>query len=251
STQDFPFVREGMERLKQAAPGLKRLLTKEPEPGLIGSVNLWCPILNAYDPQRAAAQQRSRDEVWWYICTGPKAPYPGEFIDRPATDMRAWVWDTWMDKVQGLLIWETTYWTSPTAYPDTAQDPWTDPMSWEQGYGAKPGARNPWGNGDGRFLYPPTAAERATGRPILHGPIDSLRWEMLRDGLEDYEYFRMLQDRITAARKRSVPASKLAATEALLQIPPSVLTGLTSYSADPRPMYAHRLRLAEAIEALK
>ena len=55
-----------------------------------------------------------------------------------------------------------------------------------------------WGNGDGRFIYPPEAAADANpANPVLDGPVDSIRWEMLRDGIEDYEYFVILSVSLT------------------------------------------------------
>ncbi len=38
--------------------------------------------------------------------------------------------------IEGILVWETTYWNSPAAYPDAnqPQNPDTDPMSWTSGY---------------------------------------------------------------------------------------------------------------------
>jgi hypothetical protein len=248
--RDFPFVREGMERLKRDAPDLVRLLTKEPRPELEGSVDLWCPILNAYEADRAHVRQKAGEQVWWYICCGPKAPYPGEFIDRPGTDLREWVWETWRNQVQGLLIWETTYWTSNAAYPKDPQDPWKDPMSWVSGYGTGAGVKQPWGNGDGRFLYPPTVEERAAGKPILRGPCDSIRWELLAKGLDDFDYFHILSERIDAAAKAGVPDGRLNPLRALLDIPPDVAHGLTAYSPDPHPMEAHREEIARAIEGL-
>ena len=49
-----------------------------------------------------------------------------------------------------------------------------------------------WGNGDGRFIYPPDVDPNTEHEPVVTGPIDSIRWEMLREGLEDREYFELL-----------------------------------------------------------
>ena len=53
--------------------------------------------------------------------------------------------------------------------------------------------------GDGRFFYPPLASVQEGDKgPILDAPVGSIRGEMLRDGIEDYEYFVMLK-RLPAA----------------------------------------------------
>lgn len=248
--KDYAFVREGMKRIKKYAPKLTRMLTVEPEPGLVGAVDLWCPITNKFDPVQAAARQRAGDRVWWYICTGPKAPYAGEFIDHPAVEPRAWLWQTWKYGVQGILIWETAYWNSPTAYPTTPQNPWQDPMSWASGYGLAPGTKAPWGNGDGRFFYPPNRAGEGDKTTHLDGPINSIRFEMLRDGIEDYEYFYLLRQEVNAAKKRGLHSPEVQAAEKLLEVPASVTTSLTSFAAEPQPMLQHREKLADAIAEL-
>ena len=56
-----------------------------------------------------------------------------------------------------------------------------------------------WGNGDGRFLYPPRRDPETSVEPNRDAPINSMRWENLRDGMEDYEYFWLLQQAIQQA----------------------------------------------------
>lgn len=137
------------------------------------------------------------DEFWWYVCMQPKAPYATEFIDHPGTDLRVWLWQTWQHRVSGILIWETVYWSSPTIYGDKLQNPYEDAASWsDMGIGPKTFRYN-WGNGDGRFLYPPRNCFGADGavsasRPVLEAPNGTMRLEILRDGIEDYEYFAIL-----------------------------------------------------------
>ena len=173
-----------------------------------------------------------------------------EFIDHPGSEMRLWLWQTWGENVQGVLIWTTTWWTSGNAYPDYPQNPYEDAMSWVSAGKMKRGEKRPWGNGDGRFLYPPLAA--ANGKPsapVLDAPVDSYRLELLRDGIEDYEYFAMLK-RLLAKKGASLPAADRARYEALLAVPKEVYTSMTEFATDPATMESHRERLARAIETL-
>jgi len=56
----------------------------------------------------------------------------------------------------------------------------------------------------GRFIYPPQDAANANpAGPVLDGPVDSIRWEMLRDGIEDYEYLTILE-RLLKAKQRTM-----------------------------------------------
>ena len=123
--KDYDFVVAGMKRLKAAAPGLKRLLTEQPEPSLIGQVDIWCGLTPEWTRARVRERRQAGEEVWWYICTGPKAPYVTEFIDHPALERRLWPWQSWQYGISGILIWETLYWNSPLVYvAPAAQDPW-------------------------------------------------------------------------------------------------------------------------------
>ena len=86
----------------------------------------------------------------------------------------------------------------------------------------------PFGNGDGLLLYPPQ--ER------IAPPVDTIRLEMLREGLEDYEYFAILR--------------RLAPNHPLLRVPEGVSKSLTEFSHSPIPIMEHRRRIAEAMESL-
>ncbi len=99
-----------------------------------------------------------------------------------------------------------------------------------------------WGNGDGRFIYPPNVDPNSEHEPILCGPVDSLRWEMLREGLEDYEYFALLKRLL-----REKPDGEAAK---LLTVPEDVMVSPRDFNRDPQAMYSHRRALAEAIERL-
>jgi hypothetical protein len=250
--KDYAFVNNGFRKLKEAAPDLNRMLTEQVEPELVGGPNIWCPVTPEYRPEPAEQRRQAGDKFWWYVCTGPKAPYCTLFIDHPATEMRVWLWQTWQHNIDGILVWQTNYWTSDTAYPDPnePQNPYNDPMGWVSGYGTPKGARNPWGNGDGRFIYPPeAAADASSNTPILDGPVDSIRWEMLRDGIEDYEYLTILR-RLLKERGDKLPPAQRAACTALLQVPPDITSTMTTFTRDPAPIEARRHAIAKAIEAL-
>jgi len=85
-------------------------------------------------------------------------------IDLPVLRTRLFPWMLWKFGFDGALCWwSITYWKE-----------------------------NPWEmteNNSGILLYPPRSKEE-------RGPITSIRWEMLRQGLEDYEYFYLLKKNI-------------------------------------------------------
>jgi len=251
--RDYAFVMNGFRKLKRAAPDLARMLTEQVEPDLVGGPNLWCPVSHNYDHEAAEKRRAHGDRFWWYVCCGPKTPYAGLFIDHPATELRVWLWQTWKRRIEGVLVWSTNYWTSTAAYPDPdhPQNPYEDPMGWVSGYSTEKGVRRAWGNGDGRFVYPPESCGNAhPAGPVLDGPVDSIRWEMLRDGIEDYEYLAILR-RLLAEKGGRLKPDERARCEVLLAVPESISQDMTHFTGDPAPIEARRAEVAEAIEELR
>jgi hypothetical protein len=237
SPKDYDFVNDGFRTLKRHAPGLRRMLTEQIEPALVGGPNVWCPHNSNLDFKLADERRAAGETIWWYVCCMPKAPYTGLFIDHPSNELRTWLWQTWGQKVTGILIWESLHWTSRTAYPDSPQNPYKDPMSWMHGYGLAKGTKRGWGNGDGRLFYPPLALADWKAKSFTDGePVGSFRSGALRDGLEDYEYFVMLR--------------RLDPDSALRKVPESVYSSMTKFSTDPVHIENHRMKLAREIERL-
>jgi len=251
--RDYQFVANGMRRLAKHAPDLQRMLTEEPgDNALAGTVDIWCPVSHNYDHKAADKRRACGEQFWWYVCCGPKAPYCTLFIDHPATELRVWLWQTWQRNIVGTLVWRANYWTSSAAYPETPQDPYADPMGYVSGYSTPRGVKRYWGNGDGRFIYPPLSAAvpgKSGPGPVIEPPVSSIRWEMLREGIEDYEYLYLLRELLNQRRADLAP-EKIEACEALLKVPESITKDMTTFSTDPEPIYARRRAIAEAIEQL-
>ena len=232
--EQYPMIVEEAKIWREADPGLKVLLTIQPEKELVGSVDIWVPVLDFYVEKKARERQKAGDQVWWYVCCGPTHPYPNNFIDYPAIDHRIFHWMTWRYGVTGILYWSTMYWQA---------NPWTTPMTYSDDVGGRP-----LGNGDGHLLYP--AVRQRSEKPMIAGPVDSIRWEMIREGVEDYDYFYMLRD---ALRKAEASGRKDAAVseakKALAQVD-SLIRSRTDYETDPLKLYAVRKRVGDALEKL-
>ncbi len=132
----------------------------------------------AYDAFLAGSPAR---ELWLYQscmshgCGGSATdPYfvgwPTYMIDASATRNRAMEWLSFKYRATGELYYETCM-----AY---GQDPWTNQWAFN-------------GNGDGTLFYPGTVA-RIGGTTDI--PIASIRLKMIREGMEDYEYLKILED---------------------------------------------------------
>lgn len=241
--ETYPFVARGMDMLKRMEPRLKRLLTEQFEPDLAGRVDIWSPILDLFQPAWAKERQARGEEVWWYVCTWPPAPYPNNFIDHPGIEHRIRYWMAWRFGVQGDLYWTTNWWTEDNVFPPPAfQDPWQDPMS----YNSREGAAGTWGNGDGRLVYPPRRWK--DGRTRIEGPTPSVRWELIREGLEDFEYFWMLRKAAADLAARGLAPDLVRRARALLVVPVSIVRSTVDYTDDSGPMRARRAEIASLLE---
>ena len=247
---DYEFVKRGMKDLHEADPRLKRMLTEQPEEAFYGYVDIWLPVLSRYDHEKTQARKEKGEEIWWYICTGPKTPYPNNFIDHPAIEPRIWLWMTWDYGVTGCHIWRVNYWNGRLVYQDELQNPYEDPMSYVSGYGREPGFVGYWGNGDGRIIYPPNRNPNESDRKYLSGPVNSVRWELIREGVEDYEYFWLLREKIKELEKSGEHSALAREARKLLDVPEDIVEDLTHFTGDPQKLQAHRDRVARMIERI-
>jgi hypothetical protein len=80
--------------------------------------------------------------------------------------------------------------------------------------------------------------------------VDTIRIEMLRDGIEDYEYMVILK-RLLAEKGAGLDAAEKGGYEGLLTVPNDISESLTEFTKDPAPIEAHRRKVAEAVETLE
>ena len=241
---DYPFVIQGMDLIHRSDPRLKRLLTEQLVSDLAGHVDIWTPIFDLFDISWAGQRQALGEQVWWHVCTGPQAPFPNNFIDHPGIEHRLRFWMAWRYGIQGDLYWDTTYWSNDDVFPPPRfQNPWTDPMSYN--YSGQVGT---WGNGDGRLLYPPRSW--SDGRARVKGPTPSIRWELIREGIEDYEYLWMLKDAADRLEAAGTNQDLVTAARSLLDLPAPLFSSLTAFTDDPTLLQSHRSQVARLLEQI-
>jgi len=225
-----PAVADVARMIHRADPSLKNLVTLGVAPDIaklrdwFAPIDIVCFRNVIFDPEQAKQLQAMGKEVWLYV-SGPKPPYPTLVIDYPAMAYRVLPWMCWKYGATGLLYWSVNYWTT---------DPYKQPMNtkWRQ-------------NGNGSLYYPGPRA-----------PVPSLRVEVLRDGIEDYDYFVLLRRAVDEACRRGGDADPARATliqqaEALLRIDPAIVSSMRDYTTDPQPLIATRTRMADLIEQLQ
>ena len=174
-------VRRRAKMIHDAAPGIKVLCTEQPKPekeswgSLVGSVDIWVSLWTWFEEASAAERLRAGDELWSYTALtqgrwGHDTPYWE--IDFPLLDFRIPSWMSWRYGITGLLYWSPVNWSRG--------DVWTQTRTYGTGKVAY--------NGEGSLFYPGVDAG-------FVGPVTSMRLKQIREGLEDYEYLKLLADR--------------------------------------------------------
>ncbi len=159
-------------------------------------IGIWCPLTTNYDQWFSTLPEYTRedyqglirrgDKLWFYVCNGTKPPYAGYDIDTVlGQEPRILHWGAWYEGATGMLFWSTTYW-------DDA-DPWGTLLNLD----AFPTMAR---NGDGFLIYPGDhngTLGAGVGSPSwisLDGPVITHRLMMIREGMEDMEYFQLAAD---------------------------------------------------------
>jgi predicted Zn-dependent protease len=183
---------------------------------LLGRINIWCPhylYLDGFPGTREFLKSRKKagDEYWWYICNNPRRSMNNIQIDMPAVPHRVLFWQQKREGIQGFLFWGVNYWNKQ--YID---DPWKN--------------QDTLGDdlyGDGSLIYP--GAEVG-----VDGPVGSLRLEVIRDGLEDFDYFTL--------------ADEWLGPEASAAFVNRIARSLTDFDEDPLKLEQVRRELGAALE---
>lgn len=244
---DYPFVIETNELIKKYAPGLTTFITEHVSGQDISDVtDISCTIWHRLDHDKIERMNEQGLEHWSYLCTWPKSPWISLFIDHDAVNLRMWLWASYQHNLKGILIWETTYWNSKEASPPGyLQNPWEETMSFVTGYGWPMGKQTIWGNGDGRFFYPLNRDPNNDPATYTGKPVPSLRLEILRDGIEDYEYFVLLEELVNSPKNRN--RKLVDEARELLTIPEVIYSDEKTYSKNPQDLLEYRIKLAEYI----
>lgn len=180
----------------QADRRLRNLVTSPLRAALDGRIDIWAPLINCFETKPGSpefceptvprrdydAEIRKHRSLWWYqSCAshgcdimGGKyfTGWPSYVIDSGAVSNRIMPWMSWKYRIDGEL-----YYNMVEAFSREV-----DPLEDAFLHG---------GNGDGTLFYP--------GRPRMIGgttqiPLESIRLKLIREGLEDFEYFVLLSN---------------------------------------------------------
>jgi hypothetical protein len=234
-------AKQMMPLIMKEFPDLRLMQTSFPTPRVKDLFNVWVPSFSYFTSEHNLKildemRKKPNAEIWWYNADNPRKPYPNYFLDYPVFDCRIIMSLSYMYKVKGILYWSINReWKTNDVkgkkWPEVAWKPYI--------FSAFTGVRK-YVNGMGNFTY-----------PGLKGKIyPSLRLENFRDGIEDYEYYKLLETKVAELKKSKKDDKLLAEAEELLAIPATVATAVNNFSPDPVNLMKHREKVAEMITRL-
>lgn len=236
SARQFEDTRKWAALVHGGAPGVPFLATKtpvSPNPdwgtlrGYVDNFSIHGNDLNGPEARQAIGEEQAKGgEITWYISCDQVYPQPNYFIDAPAMDPLMVPWITWRYQMQGILYWDMKFWSQ-------TPDPWLSPVTYLSGFLCSDGYVL---NGEGSLLYPGSRVKQYTGQRNVDGPVSSMRFELLREGIEDYEYLWLLKS--------------LGDPQFADQAARSMVVDVRAFSRNAEDLFALRRRLAHRIEEL-
>lgn len=193
----------------------------------LGKVALWQPLYMHHNPEFFARARAAGGLISWYNC----GPPPAIKIYTPLAEIRAYLWQAAKADLDIVCWWGIQCWQGH-------HDVWYSRYSHHNS-----------------LVYPrhpqkPAWMSKGKGWRDTE-PIDSIRWEMIREGMEDARYVNLLR-RLTAearAQGRTEQADRARAT--LERIWDEVFPTLNDYRPEYETIMRCRRQVAEAILALK
>jgi len=208
--------REASEFVHNHAPSLRRIDAIETT-HFFDTLEIWVPKLDHlatwYDAYREAQAQGY--ELWFYtVGIFQGGSLPNKTVDVPLIESRILHWLNYRYGLKGYLHWGFNAWTD-------------DPFE-------APGQHR----GDGWHVY-----------PRKNGLINSLRWEQMRNGIQDYEYLWMLEDKIRNVKDKLSErlSGMIEPGRRGIEISSRVVKEFHEYDKDPNALYGARKQIIEEL----
>ncbi len=227
---DEPFIHhEGTyaaaaELIHKAAPSVR--IVEAVETDYLGKLDIYVPKLshlNLWYPRFDQIRREEGGELWFYTCCHPVGRYPNRFLDQSLLKMRVLHWINYLYDLKGYLHWGLNHYGTDEPY-------------------TQEGISKGLPLGDRAIAYP-------DGKQGLLG---SLRFSTQRDGLQDYEYMWVLENRLAEIKQRvGKEASWLEPRQRSLELCRRVIWSFHDYTRDSDLMLDTRRAIAEEIEALQ
>jgi len=207
--------------------------------GLVDLIDIWAPWPLIESPE----SQANGTEIWSYFCTLARSNAPNFYVESSPVYHRTIALHSWMFGVDAFEHWSTNYYWRNTHPGKPMNEKWPN-TKWD--------SRTYMDfHGEGQLVYP--------------GPdgacIPSLRLEIFRDGMDDYEYLYRLKELLEKCEQKNIsidlnPYRQLLKLEEYLLVKyPEDLTmtqeNTIRYPDQPLRFFETRDNLAIAIEELQ
>ncbi len=212
--------------------------TEEAMETVKNSISSWASHTIEYDFETAKKYQDMGIKVWLY---GPMLyeskinSWGGSstFLDLPLVNDRAISWSCWKYRTRSWLSWGAgAGWING----------WYDPESWKDASKAKPESEAEFTykkiNGNALLIYAPGVI------PNVSGPCPSIRLKAMRDGVQEYEYMRLLSE----SDKSTSRVDSLVNTIIGKPFGPNSIGHLDVWSFDAAAWDQTRIRMGEMID---
>ncbi len=164
--------------------------------------------------ERMEEMKERGDKVWWFISWDSEAPYINYYMQTDGVAQRILFWQQYDHGVEGFLYNFANF------YLGDCRDPYANNIT---------NSAYPNAHGESILIYP-------GAKYGLDVPVGSLRLEAMRDGIEDYQMFHMLEE-----------AEGEGAADKYIKV---MTTGMVSYSTSDKDYYETRTALGNALEEL-
>lgn len=144
--------------------------------------------------ERMEAQKAGGDETWWYVTRKPSNPELTVLTQQDAVSYRTLFWQQKLYNVDGFLYYSSNDWgvsTDPRGQHNDNHEELVAEYNKTGGWYSKheiSAAQDMDVYGNGVLFYPGHMVDW-----YHFDPVGSLRLECIRDGIEDYEYFTILE----------------------------------------------------------
>lgn len=224
-----PQVAKITSMIHKAHPELKNMVCyhgfwnpdKDPEWGR--NIDIWCFGIGDFNEEKMRKLETRGLEMWMYISGPGSSGEPNLAIDFDSIDYRIIPWLCWKYDIKGFLYWCVNWWPYVDPFENASNTKWNQ-------------------NGNGLLYYPGE-----------NGPIASLRLEVFRDGMEDYEYLVLLKNKINALRERNLEVKHLDIynkATSLLVMDGSIVSSMRSFTKDNEALFQRRNDIADMIEKI-
>jgi hypothetical protein len=186
------------------------------------------PLYMKHDEDFFKRAQRDGHLVSWYNC----GPPPTINIGSTASEIRGYLWQAAKYDLDIICWWGIQCWSYH------ATDLWTNRYSHHNSlvYMTHPDK-------------PPLLVNKRGW--IDTAPIDGIRWELIREGIEDSRYVTLLRQELARVRKKGKKKAADQAEKTLENIWKDVFPTLNDYEPEYNQIYECRRKLADAIIELK